>query len=97
MFTFKTDKPTGKWKSFRKSTYHIKIKRKCVGYIDEDAPHRIGLRVIKKDLMEDKNPNCDWKWIRLKKEFTSVNEAKTFLQKNYEAIIKKFNLKMMED
>jgi len=93
MFTFKTNKPTGKWRSFHSTTHDIKIKRKLVGSIDDAHPHKIRLTVIKKDILEDGNKNCDWKWIVLKKKSESLEEAKLFLQENYEAILKRYNLK----
>jgi len=92
MFTFKTNKPTGRYKSFFKATYDIKLKGKVVGAITSKAPHRIRLEIIKKDIMEDKNPNCLWKWTTLKKEFNSVDEAKAFLKENYERIVNQLNL-----
>ena len=92
MFTFKTNKPTGRYKSFYKPTYEIKLKKKIVGAITSEVPHQIRLRIIKKDIMEDKNPNCSWKWITLKKEFNSVDEAKAFLKENYERIVNQLNL-----
>jgi hypothetical protein len=97
MFTFKTDQPTGKWKSFEKPYHNIKIKRKKVGSIDAEFPHKINLMVIKKDIMEDGNQNCEWKWVTLKREFDILDEAKLFLRQNYDSITKQFNLKMVED
>lgn len=91
-FTFKTDKPTGKWKSFDSPSHYIKLKGISCGMIDNDAPHTIRLQVIKKDVMEDGNKNCPWKWIRLKKESATLQEAKDFVAEKTDAIIAMYNL-----
>lgn len=93
MFTFKTDKPTGKYRSFYRPFHYIKLNKKKVGSIDDKSPHFIRLQVIKKDINEDGNPNCEWKWICLKKQFQSVDEAKAFLKEKFYEIIEKFDLK----
>jgi len=72
-FTFKT---------FENDTHYIKFKKVNVGLIEERSPHKIRLQVIKADIK-----NCKWKWIRLKKEFTSVDEAKKFLNDNIDAVM----------
>ena len=91
-FTFKTDKPTGRYKSFFEAYHHIKLKGEDVGSINSKEPFSIRLMVMKKDILEDKNPNCPWKWITLKAEFKSLDEAKEFLNKNFEAITTKWAL-----
>ena len=92
MFTFKTDKPTGRYRSFYNPTHTIKIKKVNVGSIGHEPPYKIRLRVIKADIMEDKNPNCDWKWITLSQESNSLVEAKEFLRKNFTVIMEKYNI-----
>lgn len=85
-FTFKTEKPTGKWRSFDEDTYHIKLKGKEVGQIVEvvagngsPKTYKIRLMVTKTDKITDSNPNCSWKWITLKKECESLEAAKLWL------------------
>lgn len=92
MFTFKTEKPTGKWRSFYPDSHHIKIKKSKVGNISDKYPHKISLAVFKEDINEDGNPNCEWKWIQLKKESKSLSEAKEWLKSNYDLLIKKYRL-----
>ena len=91
-FTFKTERPTGKWKSFDSDRYVIKMNKKEVGSIDDDKPHKIRLMVMKTDKITDGNPNCPWKWITLKKESETMEEAKEFLKSNYDSINSKFTL-----
>lgn len=95
-FTFKTDKPTGRYSSFHPYTHHIKLKKIKVGSIDDRSPHRIRLMVVKDDINEDGNTNCDWKWITLKKESNSVEEAKDFLNNNFKSITTKYKIKIDE-
>ena len=97
-FTFKTEKPTGKWKSFDSDIHYIKLNGKQVGQIDPEEPYTIRLMVVKKDINEDGNPNCTWKRIKLVKDFKSLQEAKDFMNNNSAAIIAKYNFYMgMED
>lgn len=95
-FTFKTTKPTGQWSWLSEPSHAIKIGKIKVGSIDNSAPHTIRLQKIKADIMEDGNPNCVWRWVKLKAQFKSIEEAKEFLNSNYEAIIK-LNLYLADD
>ena len=92
-FTFKTDKPTGRYRSFFKSTHHIKLKKKRCGIITDEEPYRIKLQLMG----NDENPNCNWRWATLKVKFESVQEAKDFLNKHIEAILKKYELHFSDD
>ena len=91
-FTFKTEKSTGRYRSFYPDHHYIKLKRKEVGRIDDKIPHRIRLQVVKDDINEDENSNCEWIWITLKKESDSLQEAKDFLNANIEVITTKYNI-----
>lgn len=84
-FTFKTEKPTGSYKSFFSDYHYIKLKKKEVGTIT-DKTYKIRLKVWKADINEDGNPNCKWKWITLKKESKTLQEAKDFLNENIKLI-----------
>ena len=94
-FTFKVQRETGKYRSFFPENVEVKLKKKEVGYISDDS-WKIHLRVIKVDINEDKNINCKWKWITLKAQPKSLQEAKDILNENIDAILEKFNL-YMED
>ena len=52
--------------------------------------------VMKKDIQEDNNINCEWKWIKLKHESETLADAKTFLNENIEAILSRYTLKIYE-
>ena len=95
-FTFKTDKPTGKWRSFSNETHDIKLKGKLVGHIGHEKPFKISLMVMKTDADKnpDKNPNCPWKWIHLKKESNSLQEAKDYVNSIIDKILSQFTLNM---
>ncbi len=92
MFTFKTEKSTGRWRSFYPDTHIIKIKGAEVGRIDDNRPHKISLMVFNDDLLKDGGVNCDWKWITLKKESNSVAEAKEWLKGVYKPLSEMYRL-----
>ena len=96
-FTFKTDQPTGRYRSFFKPIHRIKLKGADVGTITHEHPHKIRFMVIKDDIMEDGNPNCVWRWKSLTKKFDSIDEAKLFLKRNTEQILNKINIYIQED
>ena len=96
MFTFKTEKATGSYASFFPHTHYIKLKKRVVGQIDDETPYKIRLKIKKEDINEDGNPNCDWRWITLKKESQSLDEAKQFLKDNYAFITHRYKLKSLE-
>lgn len=96
-FTFKTDVPTGKWRSFDSPYHNIKLKKKKIGNIDDNKPHYIRFAVIKKDINEDGNLNCEWKWIKLKHKSESVQDAKDFLNENIDEILLTFDLYYFEN
>lgn len=92
-FTFKTEKPQGKWGWLYSKTHHIKLNKIEVGLID-DGSWIIRLMVLKDDINEDGNPNCKWKWVNLKRKNKSLDDAKSFLNNNVDAIKNKFNIYM---
>jgi hypothetical protein len=91
-FTFKTEKPTGSWRSFYPDIIHIKYNKIEVGNIGSEKPHRISLQVYKKDIMQDNNPNCEWRWAHFKKEFESVDSAKQWINDNRGDIFKTYKI-----
>jgi hypothetical protein len=96
-FTFKTEHPTGRYRSFESDHHIVKFNKVEVGSILDGHPFTIRLMVVKQDINEDKNPNCSWKWIRVKKEFESLVEAKTWLNDHVEEITSHFKLVDRED
>ena len=95
-FTYKTEKPTGRFKSFDASHHYIKYKKIVVGTIGHNAPHIIKLQIIKDDIEEDGNSNCEWKWVTLKHKSVDIDDAKTFLNAVIDIIFEKFNLYLEE-
>lgn len=91
-FTFKKNIPTGYYAHFETEYHDIKLEGDIVGCITEcksygtkkrsdDGKFAIGLKVWKKDIYEDGNPNCAWKWIYLKYRANSGEEARDFIRK----------------
>jgi len=95
-FTFKTKKSTGRGSPFYPDHHYIEIKGRECGSIDDKSPHRIRFMVEKKDINEDGNPNCKWKWIMLTKKSTSLSEAKEFLNSAFDIILAKYNLHFID-
>lgn len=95
-FTFKTDKPTGRYSSFFNEHHTIKIGGKNVGSIGHDHPFRIHLMVTKDDINSDGNPNCPWRRVALAKDSETLQAAKDFLNAHIEAIKSKFKLHPIE-
>ena len=94
-FTFKTEKSTVRYASFYPDIYNIKYNGIEVGTIESEKPYTIKLQVLKTETDFKKvsnNHNCDWKWIRLKKEFQSVVEAKQWLKDNVKMILESIKL-----
>jgi hypothetical protein len=98
-FTFKTHKPTGRYRAFGQEAHHIKYNKIEVGIIREvdataekSAYFKIGLQVMKTAEITDKNPNCPWRWIHFKAEFQSLDAAKVWLNENVRTITSQFTL-----
>jgi hypothetical protein len=53
--------------------------------------------IIKNNIMEDNNPNCEWRWLTLKKKSDSLQEAKDWLNENIEVIFNTFNIYQGEE
>ena len=96
-FTFKTTRPTGSYAWLHKPYYDVLLNKNKVGAIDPEKPYTINLMVVKKDILEDGNPNCPWKWIHLKKESESLDEAKIFLNENIEPLLIKYKIREYEN
>ena len=97
-FTFKTHKPAGPYKSFYSTFTDIKLNKNQIGGIQhKNNAFKISLRVVKKDIMEDGNPNCTWKNVTLKTPiFKELQEAKDWLNIHIEEITKQFTLKQLD-
>ena len=94
-FTKKTEKSTGRYRSFYDPIHHIKYNKKEVGYI-EHKTWKIKLRVTKNDEITDDNPNCQWEMITLKYKPSSLEDAMRFLNENRLKIFKIYELYLGE-
>jgi hypothetical protein len=77
---------------FQHDEHNIKLYKTEVGLICHEVPFKIRLQVVKQDINEDGNPNCIWKWITLKKESKTLEEAKKFLNDNFVTITTKYKI-----
>ncbi len=91
-FTFKTEKSTGRYRSFYPDNHIIKLNKQQVGTISQkDGAWGISLE-IEQD-KTDADP-CDFKWIRLARKDDSLQDAKDFLNRNIDTILQKYKLKL---
>ena len=98
-FTFKINRPTGRYSSFDSSYMDIKYNGCVVGGVYEprripggDRSWRVRFKVI--PTVSDIYSSEDWEWITLKYTPSSFEEAKQWLLNNQEAIFQKFQLKI---
>jgi hypothetical protein len=92
-FTFKTVKPTGRWKSFDKDYHKIKLNGAvCGDILKENGKFFIRFMKIKEDIMSDGNANCPWKWVTLKASHATLQDAKDFIVANTSKILNQINL-----
>jgi hypothetical protein len=78
----------------------IKLNGRVIGVIQ--APNwqtkpvwKIKFMVIKYDINEDSNPNCKYKWIKVKQEFDTEKDARQYI-KYHTANILKLNFHYLE-
>ena len=97
-FTFKINRPTGRYSSFDPSHMDIKYNGYVVGAVYEpqlipggDRNWRVRFKVI--PTVSDTYSPKDWEWITIKYAPSSFEEAKQWLLKNQEAIFQKYQLK----
>lgn len=87
---------------YSKESIDIKLNGKICGTISapnwttKDNNYSISLMVLKDQLEEDNNPNCNWKWVIFKFKSESEQECREFLKSNYEIIVKKYNLRFTD-
>lgn len=99
-FTFKKVKKEGRYRSFDlTNTTKIKLNKKKVGYISskgvfKDKQWIIHLMVKKERTTEHPAP---FKWMILKKRCKSEEEARNFLNENFEIINKEIDLYLIEE
>jgi hypothetical protein len=81
----------------------IKLNGKNIGLIkapnwrNDNNMYKVGVTIIKEDIMEDGNSNCNWKWIWFNAGFASPEKAKEWVGEWIEKIVEKYNLYSDED
>jgi len=81
----------------------MKIKKKKFGEIvaptwqTEDNRWYISIKVVKKQIDEDGNPNCKWKWVHFKQRFVKEEHAREWIQEYIDELMKKYILQFEED
>lgn len=98
----KGEKPTGLWSiGHSHPDTEIKLDKKTFGHIIPPAWNtvnywRIHFAVIKPDINEDGNPNCEWRWREFKQEFETEPEAREYMKNNIEYILEHYKLYFFE-
>jgi len=71
----------------------IKVDKKVCGYINSPSWNKnswdVWITVIKKDIMEDGNPNCKWGNVPFKKKFSTEEEARAAVPNLIASVLKK--------
>lgn len=83
--TFKTTKPTGRYRAFDSEYTEIKADGKVCGTFGSDKDGNVTVRLMAvKDgeKITDDNPNCPWKWVTLKARFQDLGAAKEWCVQN---------------
>jgi hypothetical protein len=75
---------------------HIKLNKKKIGQIrppnSNNNEWAVSISVKKSE--PDDNPNCDWKWLKLKVSFAQEKIAREWVKHNLEDIIKYNDLEL---
>jgi hypothetical protein len=80
----------------------IKLDGKVVGSIDaptwasRNKGWVIRFTVMKDNINEDGNPNCEWKWVQINKEFETENDAREYIKNNSDQILYGLRLHSIE-
>lgn len=93
-FTFKTEKATGKFRSFHSDSHTIKLNGIWCGKISEIATDKWEVRMMvqKDDPETSANPNCTWKWVAFKKKHATLDDAKSWVRANNDVIQDRFTI-----
>lgn len=85
-FTFKAQKQ-GTWDLFK--AIDIKYRGEVVGYMQSTPDNKwfIRLQIPASEAALKENPNCPWMWGKIKRLFTTADEAKLWLNENREKLL----------
>lgn len=99
-FTFKNNKSTGRFASFQGVCHDIKIKGKICGNIGERShllpDYKFEERFFIRLMIIDSTIPSGWRNIIFNKRFENIEDAKKWLNENFEAINKKWQLRLEE-
>lgn len=87
--TFKTHKPTGRYRSFYRPDIYIKHNRLKIGSIEADEPYVIRVTVKREPTKAEPAP---FRWITLAYKSKTLEESKRYAEENLERIINKYCL-----
>jgi hypothetical protein len=93
-FTFRTERPVGKDRSFEPVKYVIKFKLKDCGYFYEKcgSVSSIHLIIYKDKNHDDRDKSREWIDVILNDKFETVEKTKKFLVYNTDKIRREVNL-----
>ena len=89
MFTFKRNKPTGRYASFSNIMTEVKIKGNQCGTINEGGGFNNWSATL---AVKDEKAKSGWRWATLKRKFESEQEARDFLKDNYTKLVESLNV-----
>lgn len=92
--SFKKMAKEGRYRSFQKDYTEIKADGKYCGFISEvgHEQYRVGFKILKKDILEDNNPNCVWRIFKCKSVYKNEDAARDWIKHNWKAISEKRGL-----
>jgi len=75
----------------------IKLNKKRIGWINatnwQTNVHKVHICIEKNDIMEDGNPNCSWRNVTFKAEFTEELDAMNFAKEKILPFMERNNYK----
>ena len=95
-FTFKKDKPIGLFRAFEGAWTDIKLNKRIVGYITETRSHHFVIYFAIERVPTKQNP-ATFKWLRIKEQFISEEEARKFVRNNNKKIQSTYDLRSFEN
>lgn len=84
-----------------KQNIDIKLDKKRIGTIYapnwQQGKWEVSFAIKKKDIMEDGNPNCEWRWVNFKENFYTDFLAKEFVKEMFDKINSTYEFHYFDD